>query len=284
MITVRSTINIATQASPPVIPVVQGDSGRSIIFSLADFIIPEGALARYFVMKPSGLAVYNDATIDGNTVLVDLTAQSIAEVGDSEGQVRISLNDEVVTSFDFILHVVPFRGIDAIQTEAELNIFDEAVARVEAKIDTDIKDEIALAAATAAAEVISIATGAAQTATTKAGEASASATTATNKAGEASSSATAAANSAADAAASAAQIGDYCLWFKDQVVAATTGDILTISNAKITANHIVAECVWGDPSAITSDVTCTTSAGSLVLNGTCETATTATILLVYKTN
>lgn len=117
----------------------------------------------------------------------------------------------------------------------------------------------------------------ASTATTKASEASSSASTATTKA-------TAAANSAAEAAASAAQIGDYALWFKEQAVTATTGDILTISNAKITANHIVAECVWGDPSAITSDVTWTTSAGSLVLNGTCETATTATILLVYKTN
>lgn len=127
MITVRSTINLAHQSVPNIIPVVQGDTGRAILFTLADFTIPEGATARYFVMKPSGLAVYNDATIDGNTVLVELTAQSIIETGDNYGQVRISVGEDIVTSFDFILHVDHFRGIDAIESEAELNIFDQAV-------------------------------------------------------------------------------------------------------------------------------------------------------------
>lgn len=127
MITVKSTINLANQSVPNVIPVVQGDTGRSILFTLADFTIPAGAIARYFITKPSGLAVYNDATIDGNTVLVDLTAQSIAEYGDCTGQVRIILGDDIVTSFEFILHVEPFRGIDAIESDTELNIFDQAI-------------------------------------------------------------------------------------------------------------------------------------------------------------
>ena len=74
------------------------------------------------------------------------------------------------------------------------------------------------------------------------------------------------------------------LYFTSVAVSATTGDIATISNAKITADHVVAEVTWANPSAITSDVTWTTASGSLVLNGTCTAATTAAIVLVKKNN
>lgn len=135
MLTVRSTINIASQTVPPIIPVVQGDTGRAILFTLADFTIPTGATATYYVQKPSGEAVYNNATIDGNNVLVNLTAQSIIEKGDNYGQVRIIVGEDVVTSFDFILLVKEFRGIDAVQSLTEMNIFDKAVEQAADAID-----------------------------------------------------------------------------------------------------------------------------------------------------
>lgn len=74
------------------------------------------------------------------------------------------------------------------------------------------------------------------------------------------------------------------LYFTSVAVSATTGDIATVSNAKITADHVVAEVTWANPSAITTDVTWTTASGSLVLNGTCTAATTANIVLVKKNN
>lgn len=74
------------------------------------------------------------------------------------------------------------------------------------------------------------------------------------------------------------------LYFTNVAVSATTGDIATVSNAKITADHVVAEVTFANPSAITTDVSWTTEAGSLVLNGTCSSATTAAIVLVKKNN
>ena len=65
---------------------------------------------------------------------------------------------------------------------------------------------------------------------------------------------------------------------------ATTGNFASVSDAKITSNHVVTECVFANPAAITTDVTWTTSSGSLVLNGTCTSATTATITLAKKDN
>lgn len=143
MLTVRVKINIASQTTPQIIPVVQGDTGRSILFEIADFVIPAQATATYFIKKPSGHAVYNSATIDRNTVLANLTAQSIAEVGENPGQVRIIKNDEVVTSFDFILDVEPFRGIDAIESTTEMNIFDQAVQQALEEIDGSLDSIVA---------------------------------------------------------------------------------------------------------------------------------------------
>jgi hypothetical protein len=150
MITVKSTINFISQAVPNIIPAVQGDTGRSIEFILADYTIPTGATANYYIQKPSGEAVYNAAEIVNNTVIVNLTAQALAEPCDNYGQVRIFVGDEVVTSFDFILHVAEFRGIDAVESMTEMNIFDKAVEQAEEAINeakvavlTDIGNAIA---------------------------------------------------------------------------------------------------------------------------------------------
>lgn len=65
-------------------------------------------------------------------------------------------------------------------------------------------------------------------------------------------------------------------------ISAGTGDIATINDARITADHKVAgyHIVWGNPSYITSDVTVTTSEGQAKINGTATAATTATFQLV----
>ena len=81
-----------------------------------------------------------------------------------------------------------------------------------------------------------------------------------------------------------ATITDKVLRFDNLAVSAGTGNIATKNDSAITADHVVVECVWGNPSYITTDVTATTTAGSLVLNGTCTTATTATVTLVKKDN
>lgn len=82
-----------------------------------------------------------------------------------------------------------------------------------------------------------------------------------------------------------AKFGGGALYYSGKACSATTGNFCTVSSADITANHVVAECTFSKPSAITTDVTWTTSSGSLVLNGTCGDATcTANIVLVKKSN
>ena len=80
------------------------------------------------------------------------------------------------------------------------------------------------------------------------------------------------------------EIANKVLRFDSIAVSAGTGNIASKSDSRITANHVVVECVWGNPSYITTNVTATTSAGSLVLNGTATAATSATVTLVKKDN
>lgn len=76
------------------------------------------------------------------------------------------------------------------------------------------------------------------------------------------------------------------LRFENQAVSAasTSQVICTISNAAITANHVVTECTFAAPANITSDLSWTTSSGSLTFSGTASAATTLTCTLVKKGN
>lgn len=79
-------------------------------------------------------------------------------------------------------------------------------------------------------------------------------------------------------------VGTGVLYFQNVPVSAMTGNIATVTNASITADCVVAECVWDNPSAITTDVTWTTLNGNITLNGTCTAATTVNLVLIRKMN
>ena len=74
------------------------------------------------------------------------------------------------------------------------------------------------------------------------------------------------------------------LYFTAVTCTATTGNFVNFSDADITADHVLAECVFANPAYITTDVSWTTATGNIKLNGTCASATTANIVLVKKDN
>lgn len=57
----------------------------------------------------------------------------------------------------------------------------------------------------------------------------------------------------------------------------------TISDARIKTTMRVVECTFGTPSAITSDISWTTSAGEIVLSGTASGSTTVDLILIQTT-
>lgn len=83
---------------------------------------------------------------------------------------------------------------------------------------------------------------------------------------------------------------DKVIFLKNKTCSAMTGNFLSEINADITSDHVVVDVVFANPSAITGDVTWHTydyvdaSTPTLTFNGTCASATTATITLVKKDN
>lgn len=80
-------------------------------------------------------------------------------------------------------------------------------------------------------------------------------------------------------------IADSVLCFSSVAVSAGTAQqILSISDAKITADYILAGITFADPAYITGGGSWASSAGSFTMTGTATAATTADILLVRKGN
>lgn len=64
----------------------------------------------------------------------------------------------------------------------------------------------------------------------------------------------------------------------------TGGDFIDFINSKITADHVLVECVFDNPSVIVTDGAWSTTNGRLKVNGTCTTTTYVSLVLVKKDN
>lgn len=78
-----------------------------LAFVFQDYDIPSGATAKVFCAKPSGKAVYSDATISGNMVTVTVTDQMFIELGRTEVQVEILSGESKLVTFSWPVNVKP---------------------------------------------------------------------------------------------------------------------------------------------------------------------------------
>ena len=137
-------INVNRYGLRVVIPVVQYDSGRQIIFNIVDAELPSGCTSNIFIKKPSGKSVYNECTVSGNKVTVTLTNQSLSECGFNDSQIQVIKGEEVVTSFSFILEVKQSDADNAVISRSESTFFQGLVnkAQAVAKTCTEVADSI----------------------------------------------------------------------------------------------------------------------------------------------
>lgn len=137
---------------------VRATNAIPIVFHFRDYEIPDGATAQVFVNKPSGLAVYNSATISGNSVIVDTTMQMFAELGTSEMQIQISKDEDSLVTFSYPVKVAQnYIEYPSSQNESSLyNEIQDAISDAEAAITTaNQAAQAANDAAEAVAEAVS---------------------------------------------------------------------------------------------------------------------------------
>lgn len=124
----------ATVKNP--IDYVAGTNALPIVFNFRDFDIPDGAEATYYVKKPSKKAVWNTATISGNTVTIPVTTQTFAEEGINNLQVRITQGEEILVTFTQPVKSWPnHTNDDAEESTNESDLLDQYIQEMQEKGD-----------------------------------------------------------------------------------------------------------------------------------------------------
>ena len=114
----------------------QGSNAIALKFNFKDYTIPSGATAKAYVNKPSGKAVYRDATItDGNAVLIKPKTQMFSESGMNSLQVKITKGEDVLVSFDYPVEVEknPIAG-EVPPSQNEADFMDSLLEQMEAEV------------------------------------------------------------------------------------------------------------------------------------------------------
>ena len=116
---------------------VRGTDLIPIVMRFCDFTIPTGATARIFVGKPDGNAVYTSATIEGNTVTIDVTEQMFIALGLALMQVSIMDGDEELVTFAQPVMVEPnLKAGDFPESSTDIKFLDDAIEQANEAVET----------------------------------------------------------------------------------------------------------------------------------------------------
>lgn len=107
---------------------IQGDTGRMWNFVIDDYEIPTDAEIRLYIEKPSGKKIYNPGILQNSIISFQPTEQTLAEIGQSIGQIQITLNKQTITSYPFFLNVTKNYVLNAgIESTDEFLILDNLI-------------------------------------------------------------------------------------------------------------------------------------------------------------
>ena len=124
-----------TAVSVP-IDYVQGTNLIPIKFNIADYDLPTGATAKVYVKKPSTKAEYDTATIDGNSVMIDVKDTMFSEKGTHFIQVLISKDDKTLVTFEYPVRVGRNNVAGELpESENRSNFLDDYIDRINQRID-----------------------------------------------------------------------------------------------------------------------------------------------------
>lgn len=112
------------------IEVVQGDTGRVLLCNIIG-VDMTNVSSRFYAVKKSGKEIYNNCTVSKNTVTIELTEQTLAEVGIVKCQLDLRKGDQKVQSFIFDIDVT-----------ASLMAQSEYLSSDEYKVVDDLADKV----------------------------------------------------------------------------------------------------------------------------------------------
>lgn len=126
---------------PPVLHVVQNDTGRTVQILIADYEVPAGAGAWLWMKIPgTETKVILAGTVSGQNVTVELTGAALAVDGKTPAMVQLTSGGKYVKTFGFYIDIQAQVGGEQVTPEEE-ELFEDLMAGVDQKF-TGYEDEI----------------------------------------------------------------------------------------------------------------------------------------------
>ena len=147
----RISLDIHGTSSKDTVNAKRGDTARRIIISLVDggipYIISDDCHAVFTAKKPDGHVVYNDCTIENNTIIYKFTEQTVAVEGRVNSEIKLyGADDRLITSPKFTIAVfgTVYDEGDEIESSDEFNTLTKLVVDAQNAIQAAKEMESAL--------------------------------------------------------------------------------------------------------------------------------------------
>ena len=131
----RISLDIHSTSSKDTVNAKRGDTARRIVISLVDggipYVISKDCYAVFTAKKPDGNVVYNDCTIENNTIIYKLTEQTVAVEGRVNSEIKLyGADDKLITSPKFTIAVfgTVYDEGDEIESSDEFNALTRLVS------------------------------------------------------------------------------------------------------------------------------------------------------------
>lgn len=133
----KITLDVHNVAAPVFVRLKKKDSARRILVYLTEksqpYQITEDCYAVFTAKKPDGKVIFNDCTIDGNTIIYEITDQTTAAVGQFDAEIKLYGGDgKLITSPSFTIVVADtvYDEGDEIESTDEYNALALFISRI----------------------------------------------------------------------------------------------------------------------------------------------------------
>lgn len=137
----RITLDVQQTSTAAFVAVKKGDIGRKIIITLADggfpYVITPDCYAVLTADKPDGNSLFNHCEIEGNTIVYEITEQTVSAVGRMMCEVKLyGADDAVITSalFRIIVSGTVYKDGNA-ESTSEYSALDKLVGEANSLIN-----------------------------------------------------------------------------------------------------------------------------------------------------
>lgn len=133
----KITLDVRNIAAPVFVRMKRGDSSRRILVYLTEksrpYPISEDCYAVFTAKKPDGNVIFNDCSVEGDTIIYEVTEQTTAVEGQFDAEIKLyGADGKLLTSpyFTIVVAGTVYNEGDEIESTSEYSALATLISRV----------------------------------------------------------------------------------------------------------------------------------------------------------